>query len=105
MNCNLVLLALAGGALAACAAPVGGKSDRRQVQQSSVEESFTFSSQAEAVGHDPKDLAAEAARIDDLERHLRANQMCPKGYTITARRAIIQTGEKDQVDYQGRCKA
>jgi hypothetical protein len=77
--------------------------DRRQLRQNSVGEAFTFKSQAKDFGHDGDDSKAEAARIDALEQVLRANQMCPKGYTISSRRVIVQTGEKDEVDYEGRC--
>lgn len=90
--------------LAACAAPRDEKTGR-QARQPPAAETFTFSAHAERLGHDADDPRAERDRLNTLEQHLRANQMCPKGYALTSRHVIIQIGEKDQIDYVGRCTA
>ena len=99
-----LLTAFTCAALSACGVSTHGKNEY-QDPQSTLEAIFSFSSRAPDFRHDANDQEAEAARIKTLEQHLRANQMCLKGYTVTSRRVIVQVGERDQIDYVGRCTA
>jgi hypothetical protein len=99
-RCSFLILVCM--ALAACAASSHEMSGH-QVQEKDLAAIFSFSSRAVDFKHDADDPKAEAARIGILEQHLRTNQMCPKGYALTSRRVIVQIGEKDEIDYVGRC--
>jgi hypothetical protein len=101
---KLILLALSSGVLAACAGPAAdSRNAGAPLLQVPANETFVFRNRAVDFTHDSDDPQAEAARIGALERVLQSNQMCQKGYAITARRVIVQMGEKDEVDYEGRC--
>jgi hypothetical protein len=103
MRLGIVVLSLCGGVLAACTAPANGPRAPAQAGENRPPSSFTFSSRSLTDGHDADDPAAEAGRRDEIAQRLRTLGMCPKGYTITSRRVIIQMGEKDQIDYEARC--
>ena len=108
MRTTRVLLALlggvlAGGVLAGCAAPANTQRARAPTPESPPPASFIFSSRAQTDGHDADDPAAEAGRREEISQRLRANGMCPKGYTVISRRVIVQMGEKDRIDYEAKC--
>ena len=53
------------------------------------------------------DARAEAIRIDWLEHYLSLNGLCPNGYTITNRTAVLISdflGESHNIFYEGRCR-
>lgn len=98
-----IALTLALGLLAACETTPQDTGVDQQSPQQDLGATFGFSIRADALGPSAADPIEEAARLKELERQLRGNRMCPNGYVVISRRAIIQIGEKDQVEYQGRC--
>lgn len=69
---------------------------------------FRYEAAAASIGRDPSDPIAEAERMRWLETYLADNTLCPAGYEITDRTAVLTQqgllGDGYRIYYTGTCK-
>ena len=74
--------------------------------QPTVDGRFAYTASADVMNPDG-DPRAEEARIARLEQYLQDHRLCPSGYTLTSRTAILQRkgllADVKDVYYQGQC--